>query len=409
MLSDDRFSILFNSPYQGGFGCVLFDLQESESGEFRPVPTRGWASVNGGQAFRINGPQDLDTDIRWICNLNKSDFWAGGLVRMQKLRHSHYFRTDMGFLMKETGFVPQKVTAPVSCEMLSEVYSRTLKLGMDHYSLSDLRAGEFHEELGAVLFGRDASISNEIDEALLRSYQDVARCPAAQRDGLREAVLRMPRVSHAQAMMATKIPSGAWRLMDLDGQPSEAKLSWALSNELPIVAKVALRGLNERIPAWVSALLEQGEVLGEGGRKKDRDWMTGVELRCCARFAKVEIKAAFECSGWEDAPGAAEILDEGPLSDLSVSLGLLAEAHWMSAAARSRHPQTGSKTLITPRAAWIKAADKAACLIRAVHLGNAGFSVVSYGNGTVAVRAAAADFDKLRTLASKLGLQSPMG
>ena len=408
--ADSGFDMLFNNPYGGGFGCVLFDLQENERGELRPMPTKGWASAKGEKAVRITGPQDLSTDVKWICNLGKTEFWSQGLVRLQKLRHSGYFKTDMGFLMKEYGILPQKISVTESCERLSEIYDRAMSMGADHYRFSDLRGGELSEDIYLSAVGSDQSVSNEMDEALLRAYQDFSKCPLPQQrnPAALDVVLRLPRVSHAKNVCGAKIPAGRWRLVTMEGMDPDARLAWALENHSPFVAKVAIRGLRDKIPGWVSGIVEPGEVMGEGGRKKDRDWMTCVELRAVSKFAKVDVKAAFEGEGWGLCSDGPSILELGPLSDMSISLGLLAEAHAMGLSGRSRHPVTGSKTLITPRACWMKAVDKAICMTKAIQLANEGFPPVSYGNGAVVIKAEPPAFSKLRSCAAKFGLTVPM-
>lgn len=401
------FETLFNDAANAGFGCVLFDMQEDETGKMRPLPGKGWASVNGEKAFRINSPDDLDTDAKWITNLDRATFWKTGCVRVKKLRESSFLKTDLGHMMREAGLVPRVISSASACEGLAEIFARTMRIAHEHYDLDMLRESEFVEDLRPVLVPQDTGVSLEVDEALSRAYIDFVPCPSSRVEGERVATLRRPRLAHAKEVLASAIPSGAWEFLGPDNMPEEGRLEWLLEKKRPGVAKIALRGFLPGCPNWIPPLLQLGEAIGAGGKRKERNWMTLQEIRYFAKYAKVSIQAVFLAEGWELVRMGKGLPDFGEMSDFSFSLGLLAETHWQALAMRSRDPVTRSKSMVSPRACWLKAADRFLCFASAMPLAASGFAILNYGSGIVSVRHLPEQAGDLLEIAKKSGLIAP--
>lgn len=406
--SEFDFNALFEDPVLKGFGCVLFDLTDVGDGRMAPMPGKGWASVGGGKASRINGVDDLARDVKWLTNLNRATFWKTGCVKSKKLRESSYLKTDLGQLMREAGIVPKKVNTMEICEQVSEVFSRALSWGVAHYDVAEVGEQEWCEEVRPLLAPLDASVSMEVDEALRRCYVDYVNCSSPRVEGGRLVTLRRPRLAHAKAILNTAIPEGPWNFIAPDDLPDEhARFDWLWQMQRPVVAKIAIKGFGERCPPHVPPLLQLGEAIGEGGRKKERNWLTLQEIRYFSRYVKVEIQAAFVAEGWATFQGEKKLLEMGELSDFSLSMGLLAEAHWMALAGRSRNPATRSKTLVSPRAAWFGATDRFLCFCSALPLAAAGFTIVSYGGGCVSVAVRPESFPELAERVAACGLCAP--
>lgn len=399
---------LFNDAAQSGFGCVLFDMQDDGSERMTPQPGKGWASANGKEAVRIHSPDDLASDIRWLTNLDRHTFYRSGAVRMKKLRESSYLKTDLGQIMRETGLAPQKLTSAKACEGLSEVFARLMKIAQAHYEIPSIREDEFFAELRPLLLPADAPVSLEVDEALSRAFLETVICPSAKVEGGRRVLLKRPRLEHARQILDTAIPDGEWEFVGVDAMPEEsARLEWLSGLKRPALMKVAIKGFVERCPAWAPALLQLGEASAGGARKKERSWMTLQEARYFSRYAKLDIQAVFLAEGWRDVGARKELCEMGELSDLSISLGLIAEAHWLALASPSRHPVTKQKTLVSPRACWLRATDRFLCFAAALPLASAGFSVSSYGAGEVVVTARADRMRDLAQIAPACGLTAP--
>lgn len=404
------FNALFEDPSHGGFGCVLFDFVDQPDGRSAPAMGPGWASVGGQKAQRIKSVDDLSASVKWLTNLDRQSFWKSGAVKYKKLRESSFLKTDLGQIMRETGIVTRRVTTAGACEQAAEIFARSMSLASTHYGIDELREQEWIEEVRARLAPPDAPCARmEVDEALRRCFVDYVVSSADRLEGGKLVTLRRPRLAHAKAVLGTAIPQGAWTFVGPEELPDpHARFDFLWESQRPALVQVALKGFGERCPPHAPPLLQMGEVWGDHGHRKERTWMTLQEVKYFSRYAKMEIRSAFLAEGWSDFQGGKRLLEMGELSEFSISLGLLAEAHWMSLAGRSRNPQARQKkNLVSPRAAWFRATDRFLCFSSALPLAAAGFAVTTYGGGTVSVSARPQDMAALAQVAAQAGLSVP--
>jgi hypothetical protein len=109
MDKQEQLKNLFDDTQKVKFGCVMFDLQEDSNGKLIPMPGNGWASIEGGSAYRIKNSGDLSNEVKWLTNLSQDVFWKTGVAKQTKLKYSGYLRTEVGQIMKELGLNPPKV------------------------------------------------------------------------------------------------------------------------------------------------------------------------------------------------------------------------------------------------------------------------------------------------------------
>jgi hypothetical protein len=183
-----------------------------------------------------------------------------------------------------------------------------------------------------------------------------------------------------------------------------------MKKERPFVAKISINTFTfeGKINVDLSKLLNLGEAIGEGGKTKDRNWVCQPELLYLRRFADVNIYAAFVAKSYIGIEEKVTLPYLGELSDFSYSLGLLAESVWIGLSTRSVNPQTRSKTLVSPRACWLKASDRFMTLTSAMMLSSAGFEVTSYGYGGVTVFIEEENIASLIDIAPHAGLSVPV-
>lgn len=415
MNREQQFKNLFNDNKTTRFGCVMFDLQEDANGKVTPMPGEGWASIEGKKAVRIKSSGDLSNDVKWLTNLSQDILWKSGLVKQSKLKHSGYLRTELFQIMKELGLVPPKTPVVAVCESLSELFTKIMKLAIEFYGLSSFNQKDLSSEIRYNIFPEDKSISIHVDEALIRSYQDLVICEKPiTKEKVTYISLKRPRYFHAKSILDTSIPHG---LQDWDfyaeedlPQTTEDKLDFLMKKGKPFIAKVAIQSFIDpsNINVDLSKLLNLGEALGEGGKTKERNWVCQPEILYLSKFANLEISAAFVAEGYQELGDKTHLPYLGELSDFSYSLGLLAENVWIGLAARSINPQTRSKSLVSPRACWLKAADRFMTLTSAMMLSSAGFIVSSYGYGGVTVIVEDSRIPQLIEIAPHAGLCVPM-
>jgi len=396
------------------FGCVMFDLVEVEHSKFQPMPGSGWASIEGNDAFRFNNINELSENVKWWTNLSQEVLWKSGAVLQSKLKHSAYLRTDMGLIMKELGLQTQSVPIAETCKSLSEVFNKVMKLVIEFYGLEIFDQKELHAELKLILVGEDKNISSYVDEALIRAYQDLVVCEKNPNKENYFITLKRPRYFHAKSVLETAVPyyDGDWDFLGPDDLPNteDEKFDFLMAQNRPFVAKISINLVyfESKINLDITKLLNLGEAIGEGGKAKDRNWVSQPELLYLRKFADITIDAAFMAKKYENIENKVSLPYLGELSDFSYSLGLLSESVWLSLATRSVNPQTRSKTLVSPRACWLKASDRFLTLTSAMMLSAAGFTVVSYGYGAVTVNVSESEIPKLIEIAPHTGLSIPI-
>lgn len=402
-------SYIFEDAEYSGVGAVLFDLKEQEDGQLRPALGAGWASLNGGKAFRIQSYEELDSNVIWICNLDRQTFWMAGCARIKRLKESIFFKTEMGALMRELGLVPKKNGPTYVVERLSSIYAHAFLLIKNHYKC-EFKDSELVDSLKRMLIPEDAPLGMELDEALSRAYADFIVCSERKFEGHIRVQLHRPRLLHAKEVCDSVIPSGEWEFWDDEKLPEkEIRLQWILEQKRPVLAKVSIKGFLEKCPSSMLPLLSLGDAIGTAGRKKERNWMTVQEIRYFARFVRLEIHCVFMAERFEPLYSSKEILELGPMSPMSTVLGLMAECHWMALSARSRHPVTKSKSMVSPRACWLRAADRFLCFSVAMTVAALGYNIISYGAGMITVSVPKEALLQLSQNASDLGLIFPAG
>ncbi len=411
-MTEKNESLIEKSINQPRFGCVMFDLVDVDN-TLKPMPGSGWASIEGKSAFRIKNLEDLSSDIKWLTNLNQQTLWKTGVVSQSKLKHSAYLRTDVGQIMKEIGLNPPKVPIATVCEKISEIFNKVMKMAQEFYDIQSFSQKDLNTEVRDSIIEKDNNISDFVDEALTRSYQDLVICEKNIKDLPSFITLRRPRYYHAKQILETAVPvwNQDWDFVAPDDMPksNEKKIEFLMAQKRPFIAKVHIQEFDypTQISIDLSKLLNLGEAIGEGGKTKDRNWVSQPELLYLSKFAKLTIDAAFIAKGYQSFDDKINVPYLGELSDFSYSLGLLSEVLWTGLAARSLNPKTKGRYLVSPRACWLKAADRFMTLTSAMMMASAGFKVISYAYGAVTVAVEDHHISKLIEIAPHAGLNVP--
>lgn len=413
----DNLKNLFSSADNTRFGCVMFDLQDNGSGENVPMPGSGWASIEGRTAYRVKSVNELNNDVKWLTNLTQNTLWKTGAVKHNKLKHSTYLRTDLGQIMKEIGTVPPNTPIAEVCEIVSGIFNKTMLFAVQLFGLDSFTQKELHSELKSKLLGEDRSISVHVDEALSRTYQDLVICENFATNNNSDTVfvtLKRPRVVHAKEILAMPIPLsvGDWDFISPDqllGNSAD-KIKYLNAIGKPFIAKCSISSYfySKDLNVDLSKLLTLGEAFAEGGKTKERNWVCQPELNYLTTFSDIDVSAAFVAQGQQSLFENLTIPFLGDLQDFSYSFSLLMENLWVSYASRSLNPRTKVKSLVSPRASWLKAADRFLTLKSAMLLSSFGHHVVSYGYGSVNLQVPHNKVKDLIDLAPSAGLIVPI-
>lgn len=406
---------IFNDVNTTRFGSVMFDLVEDKSGQSFPQPGSGWASIAGGQAFRIKSTNELSNDVKWLTNLSQNTLWKSGAVKQPKLKHSSYLRTDVGQIMKELGVVPPKTPIADVCEVISNIFNKVMILAIEFFDVREFSQKELYSEIKSGILGDDRNISIHVDEALSRSYQDLVMCEniSTNIDNQIFITLKCPRLAHAKSILSANVPLSLsdWDFIPpekLQGTPQD-KIDYLNSFGKPYIAKCSVSSFSyeTNIDVDLSKLLNLGEAFGDGGKMKERNWVCNNEIAYLSKFSDITPSAAFISQGTQSLNGIINLPYLGPLQDYSYSFGLLMESVWVAFASRSINPKTRTKSLVSPRATWLKSIDKFETLKSAMIISAYDFDVVSYGYGSVNVRLNLNRVKELIELSHKAGLIVP--
>ena len=405
---------LFNDTQNVRFGCVMFDLVEN-NGETKPAPGSGWASIEGSPSSRIRNTGDLSSEVIWLTNLNEQVFFKTGTVKQKNLKYSGYLRTDVGEIMKELGLQVNKFQIAKITEIIAEIFNKVMRLAIEFYGVKTFFLKDLPSEIRNVLFPDDLNISTPVDEALSRSYQDWVICERPlPKEKMNFVTLKRPRYFHSKSILDTMIPfsSGDWEFFGASDLPisTEDKIKFLMDKGRPFIVKVSINSFHHQpnINLELGRLLKLGEAIGEGGRLKERNWVCQPELLYLSKFASLNIDAAFMADEYQQLEKSVQLPFLGELSDLSYSLGILSECVWFGLASRSINPKNKSKTLVSPRACWLKSADRFMTLTSAMMLMSAGFIVTSYGYGGVRVMIEDYKLPQLIEIAPHAGLNVPI-
>lgn len=368
------------------FGVALFDESKDS----------GWACLPDSAPFRFRSPQELRNDSIWICSSDGPDHsrrWG----KTHHLRPSDYFSkltyiaADYGLRVDgegKWGVLAQKASA-----ILAPTVHRAMVVAAQVYDWREpsqmMQSDSLTDDIRKWLV-EPPEIRNYMRGPLAGAFQTYSSCNWAGVMGSSNSVtmvLRFNRLKYARRIMATEVPDGAWSYIEVDSGKSGTgySLEQALDPEVPCLvnATVEFGGRDPDI-ATLSAYGSQ-----PGRRTALRAWISQPELRWLSQHARIHISAVRYAACAKPLPAKLmlpELLTSDALFELSIPVGLVAEAHWKAIAKDVYKPSLETKKEISPWAVWLRAADRAFCFELALAAHKSKFHVVGYGNGSVVVR-----------------------
>lgn len=395
------------------YGVVLFDGNE---------PGPGWASVEGGDAVRVSGVNELSTDVLWWTNLSYDDFFGKSEAwRNAWLRHDKYLVVDPKGAVQEWGVDLDAVGTHQMCKLASAIFSRVMRISLS--LVRTVARGEvapeeafkgksLRDDLRPLLPDGDYPESPEEANILKRgkSFNEFTRSSVkGVRDG-RMVVLRRPRVAYAAEMFQTPVPvGGPWRRCtkaDLKGDRQE-RMRWVRDAAVPCVAEVRVDRINDEF----ASVFGFGNVTNRDSKEK-RNWVAHPEFCLLARFSDIDVRSAFVGKEYGlitttmAEPVRAFLQDR--FIDLSWSAGIIAETLWRACSLPERRDFKNRNEKDLPHTSWqglwLNASDKGSMFVSAMALSNLGYNVISYGLGWLRVSILPEEVQGLLKDAVTLGL-----
>ena len=382
------------------FGVILFD-----DPTLKGQDEAGWASVSGEKPFRVARVSDLASDIIWLCDAEYNAARAAGHQSLHNVRGGSFLGTAFKSIISDlTG--ANEPTNPVACQYLSVLAQRIGTFALQHYGERALGGYSLSVGMQSVFDEGRVPTTGEgwVDLALTSAYQQSAKCDLGGMPFLANAKtvhVRDNRFLHALQVMESLTPAGSFEYISGTKIPMSA--DFILNGERPALVQVSV----SKIDPDIAGILGFGASSGK--RTKVRDWVAAPELVLLDQFAQVKIKGAIFWERAEPLKPHLQIPDgmrDGMLA-MSYSAGVIAEAH-LKALMAGKKDQLMNDQRYTPRAVFLAAVDRVLTfpLVRALR--EAGFPVMSYGLGAVAVRAKASMLKDLSDFVRDAGLSFPL-
>jgi len=385
------------------FGVVLFDdvLLSKKDKNRRISPREGWASVEGGKAFRIKAITELASNVRWMTNLAFTDFYSSQAGRHPNFYPAEFLRTSLGAIADEIGASVELVSSEQSASALSSIFSRVMKLGRTIGAKPEEGSLKSLPELLSARYLNRYKIPEQLNEALRHAYQVQTPCIKKHERRWLNATLRKPRYAHAMDVLSTPVPSEfEWEYINHERLPvREGQIvEWCLNSPLPVLANVIVKPNR----GDYASLISYGS-----GAYVERSWVSQIELMWLVQFCHVEVVGVFiGGAGFEEQKEINLFPSLGDFSHASYSLGLLAENLWVSMAS----PRTNALAMkfFPPRAVWYRSVDRLNMFMVASRLHKEGFGIVGYGVGSVWLNYPSGAARDLADCARELGLDFPV-
>lgn len=369
------------------FGVALFDDSRDS----------GWACLPDGEPFRFRKPEDLRNDSIWVCSSDGMDY-SSRWGKMHHMRPADYISklthiaADYGLRLDGQGKFGSM--AKQAAQVLAPTIHRAMVIAAQIYGWKNpeqmLRSDSLIDDVRKYLTDvlQPPPVQNHMRGALASAFQTFSSVNWASRARMEDSVvitLRYNRLEYAQRIMNTLVPDGAWSYQGEDMTPGfKYPLERALDPEAPCLvnATVEFSGQDQEI-ASLCAFGSQ-----PSSRPVLRSWISQPELRWISQHAHVNINAIRFTNCAQPLPRKLllpELLTSDPLFQLSVSAGLVAEAHWKSLAKDVYKPSVEGKKEVSPWAVWLRAADRGYSFELALAAHKRDFYVLSYGNGSAIV------------------------
>lgn len=384
-------------------GTCHFDDSESATG--------GWASINGEKAFRINGYNELQTDVLWITNLPYRAYQNLRLYSVPHIYDRQYFRTTYDSILFENG-----IKDPVKGVVFaSKVYTRIANFAISKLGINLSPAGyRFTALLGDVLMPSFMTLKIpgvdglEISEGIRQSTQELQKMTSRTPKDSTSYNFVFPRGAYSSWLLSQPYPGpGLWdKINDKDvkaklGHENRVKIKGTDG----ILEKYIELGENHAVFLKVKVLSQEADFAGfqtfGAGSNYIRNWATLPEIIYLSKFSKIQVLGGYKIPLKQLSLIKNLNLDK---REFSYSKGILLENIYMSLA-QNLH---GDKTKKTAVGAYIRSYDRIACGRMAEIFTDSGLTVGSFGAGKVTLFLRPTQLKKAAKLALANGMLPPI-
>lgn len=350
--------------------------------------TSGWASINGGKAFRVSNRGELQSNVFWVTNLMWKAYREFNLVKVQHIQDAQFFRTSYTLLGIEYGFVNQPQE---QAEFFSKIFTNIAnycgeKLKIDISTTSYRLTTLLRDYLMPNSFRKtpDSPFSLDINNAVKQSTQQLQIMTGKSPQGSKTHNFMFPRGSYSRWLLSMKYPMGnKWeKLPEKDytaifGHEDNIQIKGSKT----VLSK--LKDLHENKAAFlkISIISQSPEYINfqtfGSGSSYPRRWATLPEVIFLSRFSKIQIEGGY-------ATDAGDLRLNTPLRYDDIEFSVARSIFLESVSMGLSTPYKDQTTEYTALGAYLRAYDRIACAKTAERLNrDAGFTIGSFGAGRV--------------------------
>ena len=381
----------YNSGIKMKFGVVLFDDEAD--------PRSGWASVNGDDAKRIDGINELPTNTYWWTNMSYEAFFLRTeACRNPWLRHDAYLVVKPKDVLLEWGYDPAEADPVFMASFCARVFSRIMKMTGNlikecdpKMKMSDMFSKKTLREDIAVILPKAEYPKGEAASFMQsgKAYQELTRTTVWGQKGSRQIMLRRPRISYALEMLTTPIPKGPFQFLSRSQlrKMSSDRNSFIKNSDKPYMVEVSL----DSIQSDVAPVYAFGNSLDKD-KRIPRSWVAHPEFIIMSSFSEIDVQNAWVGSSYSQLNLELKEPIRKFLSDLycenSWTAGIVAETLWRASTLSEEKGKmikgvAEEKAHTSWRGAWIRASDKTSGFLSAMKLTDMGYAPITYGYGWV--------------------------
>jgi hypothetical protein len=354
---------------------------------------KGWASVGGTPAFRFESIDQLPVEVTWWTNLDQGEAWSLG--RWRRFKDGGLLGPDWSALMTDLA-PPGSASEPaVWVSRWSECFARVAER-LSRWAGADgaNRPWSWGETGGVEALGmrwaqwKDPA-ADPLAMVLEKAHvQDIRiHWPESSLRGHRQVRLSRNSWLQAQTILAHRVPKGDWTVIkDQWPHGNTSRWSWLQQQDKPLLVEIEFLG-------WRTDANHEADgrlLLGQRGQAfnpvpVEPVWVTGEEALDLNIHAEWNVVRGFIGDSWGPVEGLPGWWGSspGPLTDWSMTYGLLGGMVWKAMATPIRAEESRRKGAVTPQMLWLRAADRALCRQSATILQNHGYMVVRYGEDSV--------------------------
>ncbi|MDH0342009.1 hypothetical protein [Chromobacterium haemolyticum] len=389
------------------FGSVRFDSDDPNLG--------GWASIGGGEAFRISSVGNLDNSTLWWTNLSFRAIHEANLHKTPYIKRTTYLNSWLQDGQVEIcqgwGFLRRTHTEKAITEALSAIFHRVMRFAGAHYGIAYDRSVPMHDNLAdelrcKMLPDKDPHIGPEVDSALWAAHQYYTYCltPHFNREEMVMVRFTVPAVAYAHEMMDSIVPSD--QVEFISGEqlpPPNQRLDWVINHPRPALARVTVSNIH---PDYVNVVaFANGAKAGS-----NRSWISQPELLLLSKYAQVDVNGLFLFGDYAPLPRECQLPSLTAMQAMTPTAEIITSNHWLGLVKENCYrlePKSTDHRAISPRAAWMTAIDRFLMFTYALQLHRAGIVIRRYGAGAVTVMVPKHNYRDAYEIASAVGLIAP--